>query len=95
MQREEYVINQLEPETVETKPEFKGFDDVIHVDEKWFNVVQVNQRILLVPGEEPPHRTCKSKRFIATILQSDRRTSTLNETWITNVVLDCEYGGIL
>ena len=34
----------------------------------WFNINEVNQRMILVPGEEPPRRTCKSKRFIAKIM---------------------------
>ncbi|ETV98369.1 hypothetical protein H310_09060 [Aphanomyces invadans] len=40
----------------------------VHVDEKWFYATQVKRSYYLAPGEEPPHRTCKSKRFITKVM---------------------------
>ncbi|ETW01006.1 hypothetical protein H310_06642 [Aphanomyces invadans] len=43
------------------------FDDMmqsVHIDEKWFYATRVKRSYYLAPGVEPPHRTCKSKRFI-------------------------------
>ncbi|ETV93457.1 hypothetical protein H310_12508 [Aphanomyces invadans] len=51
-----------------TSPSDYHFDDlmgVVHVDEEWFYATKINKAYSLVPGEEPPHCTCKSKRFIA------------------------------
>ncbi|KAG3150138.1 hypothetical protein PC128_g23280, partial [Phytophthora cactorum] len=44
--------------------EFESMDNVVHVDEKWFYEDKDKRSYLLFPGEEPPHRTRKSKRFI-------------------------------
>ena len=40
----------------------------IHIDEKWFYITRVNQRYYLLPDEEPPDRSCKSKRFITKVM---------------------------
>jgi hypothetical protein len=63
-----HCISQIIPETLDDNPLFDGFYDVIMVDEKWFSIAEVNQRMLLLPDEEPPHRTCKSKRFISKVM---------------------------
>ncbi|KAG3100385.1 hypothetical protein PI124_g14933 [Phytophthora idaei] len=44
--------------------EFESMDNVVHVDEKWFYEDKDKRSYLLFPGEEPPLRTRKSKRFI-------------------------------
>ena len=63
-----YCLAQIIPATLNDNPLFDGFYNVVHVDEKWFNVTEANQRILLMPDEEPPHRTTKSKKFIAKLM---------------------------
>ena len=63
-----YCLRQIIPETINDNPLFRGFYDVVHVDEKWFYITEVNQRCLLMPDEEPPHRTTKSKKFIAKLM---------------------------
>ncbi|KAG7346706.1 hypothetical protein IV203_005775 [Nitzschia inconspicua] len=47
---------------------FKPMMDVVHVDEKWFYMKKVNRTYFLADGEEEPHRTCKSKRFIEKVM---------------------------
>lgn len=47
---------------------FEDFYDTIHIDEKWFYLTQVNQTYYICLDEEPPHRTCKSKRFITKVM---------------------------
>ncbi|KAF0713673.1 hypothetical protein AaE_011739 [Aphanomyces astaci] len=52
-------------------PSVYVFDDMmqsVHVDEKWFYATRVKRSYYLAPGEEPPHRTCKSKRFITKVM---------------------------
>ena len=44
------------------------FFDEIHVDEKWFNMTEDGVCCLCALDEEPPHRTCQSKRFIKKIM---------------------------
>jgi len=48
--------------------EFHHAYDEIHVDEKWFNISQINRRIYLAPDEKGPERRCKSKRYIMKIM---------------------------
>jgi hypothetical protein len=40
---------------------FYNFFDHIHIDEKWFYRTQTQRRYYLLPDEEEPYRTCKSK----------------------------------
>lgn len=47
---------------------FHDFYDTIHIDEKWFYLTQTQRSYYLLPEEEGPHRTCKSKRFITKIM---------------------------
>ncbi|KAG2798990.1 hypothetical protein PC129_g14837 [Phytophthora cactorum] len=44
--------------------EFESMDNVVHVDEKWFYEDKDKRSYLLFPGEDPPLRTRKSKRFV-------------------------------
>ncbi|KAF0717211.1 Aste57867_2438 [Aphanomyces stellatus] len=47
------------------------FDDMmsyVHIDEKWFYMTRVKRTLYLLPGEEPPHRTTQSKRFITKVM---------------------------
>ena len=47
---------------------FKPAFDVIHVDEKWFYMKKLTQTVYLAPGEEPPERSTKSKRFVQKVM---------------------------
>ena len=40
----------------------------VHVDKKWFQQTKDGVAYLCVPDEEPPHRTCQSKRHIRKIM---------------------------
>ena len=42
--------------------------DYVHIDEKWFYMTKINTNYYLVPDETPPHWTCKSKRYITTVM---------------------------
>ena len=47
---------------------FNEMFDTIHVDEKWFYLIQVNSSYILLPGEVPPQKKVKSKKFIAKVM---------------------------
>ncbi|ETV88712.1 hypothetical protein H257_00231 [Aphanomyces astaci] len=67
------------------------FDDMmqcVHVDEKWFYATRVKRSYYLAPGEEPPHRTCKSKRFIT---KDNARPHV--PPCDTDIVAACQSGG--
>ena len=47
---------------------FNDMMNIIHLDEKWFYLTTPKKSIYLAPGETPPHRTTKSKRYIAKVM---------------------------
>ncbi|KAK9690064.1 hypothetical protein RND81_09G102100 [Saponaria officinalis] len=47
---------------------FECMYNYVHIDEKWYYTTRTSQRYNLLPEEENPHRTCKSKRFITKIM---------------------------
>ena len=63
-----YCLAQVIPVLFNDNPLVAGFYDVVHVNEKRFYVKEVNQQMLLMSNEEPPHRTPKSKKFISYLM---------------------------
>ncbi|KAL7598103.1 hypothetical protein Lser_V15G26393 [Lactuca serriola] len=49
-------------------PTFYDMFNVVHIDEKWFYMSKPSKRYYLVPGEDEPLRTCKSKKFITKVM---------------------------
>nr|XP_043631573.1 uncharacterized protein LOC122603025 [Erigeron canadensis] len=49
-------------------PIFHDMFNVIHIDEKWFYLSKPSKRYYLVPNEDEPYRTCKSKKFITKVM---------------------------
>ena len=62
--RVDFAIEQLNNE----KTAFKQMYDVVHIDEKWFEITQVNCRYVLTPTESNPERGVQSKRHIPKIM---------------------------
>ncbi|GAA0139660.1 hypothetical protein LIER_01160 [Lithospermum erythrorhizon] len=42
--------------------------DRVVIDEKWFYMSQESEKYYLLPNENEPYRTCKSKRFISKVM---------------------------
>lgn len=68
VKRLQHCLDMLGTETLLLEPTFRSFEDFIHVDEKWFNLSETVLHTILAPGEKPPHRSCKSKRFIPKLM---------------------------
>jgi hypothetical protein len=47
---------------------FEDMYDHIHIDEKWFYMSKTSNTYYLLKDEAPPHRTCKSKRYIEKVM---------------------------
>ena len=58
----------MNPDSLPHCPEFRGFYDDIHVDEKWFELTEAVAAMILARGEPRPYRTCKSKKFVPKIM---------------------------
>ncbi|RHZ34646.1 hypothetical protein DYB37_011627, partial [Aphanomyces astaci] len=48
--------------------QFDNLWDVVHLDEKWFNADKDRRKVYLVPGDKPPRRAWKSKRFVPKVM---------------------------
>ena len=66
--RLQFCLSKLEPSTLEVQPTFKNMYNFVHIDEKWFYLSRESERYYLLPNEDEPHRTCKSKRFITKVM---------------------------
>ncbi|XP_058215387.1 uncharacterized protein LOC131326570 [Rhododendron vialii] len=63
-----FCLSMLEPSSLESQPFFKDMYNYVHIDEKWFYLTRESERYYLLPEEEEPHRTCKSKKFIIKVM---------------------------
>ena len=68
LSRLQHCISMLDPASFGGASEFKGMFYTIHIDEKWFYMSRTSNRYYMLPEEEEPHRTCKSKRFITKVM---------------------------
>jgi hypothetical protein len=66
LNRVRYCMSHLDLE--QSPAQFQPMMDEVHIDEKWFYLTKTNRRYYLAKGEEPPHRTAKSKRFIVKVM---------------------------
>ena len=60
-------ITRLNFENSFVNPRTQKFDnmyDYVHIDKKWLYMTKINTNYYLFPGKTPPHRTCKSKKYI-------------------------------
>ena len=58
----------LEPTSVPHDPRFIDMENIIHIDEKWFNITKKCEKYYLLPEERDPVRSCKSKNFLLKIM---------------------------
>jgi hypothetical protein len=63
--RVEFCLSMLDPNASSM---FQDMMNMIHIDEKWLYLTEQNAQFCLAPGEEPQHRTCKSKKFITKVM---------------------------
>ena len=47
---------------------FSEMNNIIHINEKWFNQTEINKTMYLVEGEKAPHRTTRHKSHIPRIM---------------------------
>jgi hypothetical protein len=59
-----FCLSMLQPSTMTFLP----MHDVVYVDEKWFYLMTTMKHFYLADGENAPLQSCKSKRFIQTVM---------------------------
>ncbi|XP_045831165.1 uncharacterized protein LOC123922494 [Trifolium pratense] len=63
-----FCLSMLDENTILHDPQFKSMYNVIHIDEKWFNMTQKNKKYYLLANEDDPYRTCKNKNYITKVM---------------------------
>ncbi|XP_076900093.1 uncharacterized protein LOC143554124 [Bidens hawaiensis] len=66
--RLEFCLSVVTRSLSSASPTFYDMFNVIHIDEKWFYMSKPSKRYYLVPNEDEPLRTCKSKKFITKVM---------------------------
>ncbi|GJS04025.1 hypothetical protein Tco_0320533 [Tanacetum coccineum] len=63
-----FCLSKIERSLSNSSLVFHNMFNVVHIDEKWFYMTKPTKRYYLVPGENEPFRTCKSKTFITKVM---------------------------
>lgn len=63
-----FCLSMVDRSLFSTSPKFYDMFNIVHIDEKWFYMSKPTKRYYLVPGEDEPVRTCKSKTFITKVM---------------------------
>lgn len=71
LQRVQFCISHVDLDSSTNVYNFDLMMNTVHIDEKWFYLTRTEQRYYLAIGQEPPHRTAKSKNFITKVMLLD------------------------
>ncbi|WCJ38094.1 hypothetical protein M5689_019170 [Euphorbia peplus] len=63
-----FCISMIDENSIPHDPIFKDMYNIVHIDEKWFVITKQHQKYYLLPDEEEPLRTCKSKNFVQNVM---------------------------
>ena len=66
--RLQFCISMLDENNIPHDSGFKGMYNIVHIDKKWFYMTKKSENYYLLPYEEEPLRTYKSKNFIAKVM---------------------------
>ena len=66
--RLQFCLSMLELNSLNNNPIFKSMFNYVHIDEKRFYMSKELEKYHLLPQEQEPLRTCKSKRFITKVM---------------------------
>ncbi|XP_041995655.1 uncharacterized protein LOC121745765 [Salvia splendens] len=66
--RARWSRSQLQPQITQGRVQYQSMHNVVHIDEKWFYMTKVSDIYYLLPDEDEPYRSCKSKRYITKVM---------------------------
>ncbi|GJM86927.1 hypothetical protein PR202_ga02830 [Eleusine coracana subsp. coracana] len=66
--RLQWCVNMIDQESTSNDQRFKALFDHVYIDEKWFFLTQNSAKYYLLPDEDDPHRTSKSKNYIPRLM---------------------------
>jgi hypothetical protein len=66
--RLQWCVDMFKHESLHGNPRFKSLFDLVFIDEKWFFLTRKSERYYLLPDQDEPHHTCKSKNNISKLM---------------------------
>ncbi|GJN31577.1 hypothetical protein PR202_gb19991 [Eleusine coracana subsp. coracana] len=66
--RLQWSVDMIDPDSTPNDPHFLDLFDHVFIDEKWFFLTQKSSKYYLLPDEDDPHRTSKSKNYIPRLM---------------------------
>ncbi|XP_074373577.1 uncharacterized protein LOC141713913 [Apium graveolens] len=66
--RVQFCLSILEEDRLPHDPTFKNMYNMVHFDEKWFNMTRKNEKFYFLSDEEEPYQTCKSNNFVTKVI---------------------------
>ena len=63
-----WCICMLDQRTLPNEPKFIDMENIIHLDEKWYNTTKKDRTYYLLPEEEDPYRTVQNKNSIGKVM---------------------------
>ncbi|XP_074305271.1 uncharacterized protein LOC141640361 [Silene latifolia] len=67
-QRLYFSLSKLSYDRISCSLKFKDMSNIIHIDEKWFYIIEDQAKFFLLMEEDTPYRACKSKSFITKVM---------------------------
>lgn len=67
-QRLEFCVSMLDVATLNAEPRFIDMQNIVHIDEKWFNATMKNKTFYLVFNEDEPVRCVQNKNAIDKVM---------------------------
>lgn len=67
-ERLQWCLAMLDQRTLPHEPKFSAMQNIIHMDEKWFNTTSKYAKYYMLPGEDNPHRTVQNKNRIGKVM---------------------------
>lgn len=64
----QWCLDMLDQDSSPNDPKFKGLFDVVFIDEKWCYLTKKSENYYLLPEEDDPLRTCRSKNNIPKLM---------------------------
>ncbi|XP_042035354.1 uncharacterized protein LOC121781723 [Salvia splendens] len=66
--RMRWSLSHIQLTMYEGKLLYHAMHNIVHIDEKWFYMTKASDRYYMLPDEDEPYRSCKSKRFITKVM---------------------------
>jgi len=66
--RLQWCLAMLDQRTLPHEPKFSAMQNIIHMDEKWFNTTSKYAKYYMLPGEDNPHRIVQNKNRIGKVM---------------------------